>query len=131
MYLTNCSPRALIGAFSATTEAAMKYQQTLVKLLQFLIVLVMIYPLYYVWETDKIKSACEQINPGMSYSNTLVLLKSFGLDFSQMNGDYAQGEKWQGLVESHASFAGYACEIRGFGDQIAKVRIVKGKQIAP
>lgn len=109
----------------------MKYQQTLVKLLQFSIVLVMIYPLYYVWETDKIKSACQQIKPGMSYSNTLVLLKSFGLDFSQMNGDYAQGEKWQGLVESHASFAGYACEIRGFGDQIAKVRMVKGKQIAP
>ncbi|WP_292353424.1 MULTISPECIES: hypothetical protein [unclassified Methylophaga] len=129
--LLNCIPRALIGAFSVTTEAAMKYQQTLVKLIQFSIVLLMLYPLYYVWETDKIKSACEQINPGMSYSNTLVLLKSFGLDFSQMNGDYAQGEKWQGLVESHASFAGYACEIRGFGDQIAKVRIVKGKQIAP
>lgn len=109
----------------------MKYQQTLVKLLQFLIVLVMIYPLYYVWETDKINSACQHIKPGMSYSNTLVLLKRFGLDFSRMNGDYAQGEKWQGLVESHASFAGYACEIRGSGDQIAKVRMVKGKQIAP
>ena len=103
----------------------------LVKLLQFLIVLVMIYPLYYVWETDKINSACQQIKPGMSYSNTLVLLKRFGLDFSQMNGDDAQGEKWQGLVESHASFAGYACEIRGSGDQIAKVKMVKGKQIAP
>ena len=131
MYLANCIPRALIGAFSVTTEAAMKYQQTLVKLLQFSIVLVMIYPLYYVWETDKIKSACQQIKPGMSYSNTLVLLKSFGLEFSRMNGDYAQGEKWQGLVESHASFAGYACEIKGFGAQIARVRMVKGKQIAP
>ena len=29
MYLTNCSPRALIGAISVTTEAAMKDQQTL------------------------------------------------------------------------------------------------------
>ena len=109
----------------------MKYQQTLVKLIQFSIVLLMLYPLYYVWETDKIKSACEQMNPGMSYSNTLSLLNNVGLDFSRMNGDYAQGEKWQGLVESHASFAGYACEISGFGNQIARVRMVKGKQIAP
>ena len=29
MYLTNRIPRALIGAFSVTTEAAMKDQQTL------------------------------------------------------------------------------------------------------
>uniref|UniRef100_I1XEZ4 Uncharacterized protein n=1 Tax=Methylophaga nitratireducenticrescens TaxID=754476 RepID=I1XEZ4_METNJ len=29
MYLTNCSPRTLIGAFSVTTEVAMKDQQTL------------------------------------------------------------------------------------------------------
>ena len=109
----------------------MKYQQTLVKLLQFLIVLVMIYPLYYVWETDKIKSACLQIKPGMSYNNTLVMLNSFGLGFSRVNGDHAQGEKWWGLVESKASFKGYACEIRGFGSQIAGVKMLKGKQIAP
>ena len=32
MYLTNCSPRALIGAFSVTTEVAMKDQQTLRRL---------------------------------------------------------------------------------------------------
>jgi len=29
MYLTNGTPRALIGTFSVTTEAAMKKQQTL------------------------------------------------------------------------------------------------------
>ena len=29
MYLTNCIPRALIGTFSVTTEAALKDQQTL------------------------------------------------------------------------------------------------------
>ena len=29
MYLTNYSPRALIGAFSVTTEAGMRNQQTL------------------------------------------------------------------------------------------------------
>ncbi|MDO8825886.1 hypothetical protein [Methylophaga sp.] len=109
----------------------MKYQQTLVKLLQFSIVLVMLYPLYYVWETDKIKSACQQIKPGMSYNDTVSNLKDAGLGFSRMSGAQAPGEKWLGLVESHASFSGYACEIRGFGNQIAGVRMVKGKQIAP
>lgn len=110
---------------------AMKFQQTLVKLLQFLVVLVMIYPLYYVWETDKIKSACQQIKPGMTYNNVVIDLQGKGLGFSRMKGAQAPGEKWLGLVESHASFSGYACEIRGFGNQIAGVRTVKGKQIAP
>lgn len=109
----------------------MKYQQALVKLLQLLIVLVMIYPVYYVWETDKIKSACQQIKPGMSYDDVVKNLQSNGIELSRVIGDYAQGERWRGLVESQASFAGYACEIRGFGSQIAGVRIVKGKQIAP
>ncbi|MCL5974940.1 MAG: hypothetical protein M1270_03810 [Gammaproteobacteria bacterium] len=103
----------------------------LVKLLQFSIVLVMLYPLYYVWETDKIKSACQQIKPGMSFNSVVLNLHSDGLGFSNIVGDYAQGERWLGLVESKASFAGYACEIRGFGNQITGVRIVKGKQIAP
>jgi len=31
----NCSPRALISAFSVTTEAAMKDKQTLATMLQF------------------------------------------------------------------------------------------------
>lgn len=109
----------------------MKYQQTLVKLLQISIVVVMLYPLYYVWETDRIKSACQQIKPGMSYNDIVSNLKEAGLSFSRMSGDYIQGDKWLGLVESQASFAGYACEVRGFGQQVAGVRIVKGQQIAP
>jgi hypothetical protein len=110
---------------------AMKYQLILVKLLQFSIVLVMLYPLYYVWETEKIKTACQQIKPGMTYNDIVIELQSRGLTFSRMSGAQAPGEKWLGLVESQASFSGYGCEIRGFGNQIAGVRIVKGKQIAP
>ncbi|WP_151903920.1 hypothetical protein [Methylophaga nitratireducenticrescens] len=110
----------------------MKYQQTLVKLFQFSIVLMMLYPVYYVWETDKIYSACQQVKPGMTYQEMVIKLDHhFGLGLSRITGDYSQGEKWQGWVESHASLAGYACEIRGSGNQIAGVRIVKGKQIAP
>lgn len=104
----------------------------LVKLFQFSIVLVMLYPVYYVWETDKIYSACQQIKPGMAYQEIVIdLHHNYGLGLSRITGDYAQGEKWSALVESHASFAGYACEIRGSGDQIAGARIIKGKQIAP
>jgi len=103
----------------------------LVRLIQLLIVLVMVYPVYYLWETDKIKSACQQIKPGMSHNDVVIKLQSIGLSFSNMKGDFAKGDKWTALVESHASFAGYACEIRGSGNQIAGVRIIKGKQIAP
>lgn len=109
----------------------MKTQQALVRLLQYSIIVMMIYPLYYIWETDNIKSACQQIKPGMSYNNTMLILDSYGLSFSRVNGDYAQGEKWKGLIESKASFNGYACEIRGFGNQIAGVRMIKGEQITP
>lgn len=103
----------------------------LVKLFQFSIVLVMLYPLYYVWETDKIKTVCQLIKPGMTYNDIVMDLQSKKLGFSRMNGAQTVGEKWLGLVESKASFSGYACEIRGSGNQVAGVRIVKDKQIAP
>lgn len=103
----------------------------LVKLLQFSIVLGMIYPVYYLWETDRIKSVCQQIEPGLSYDDIVLNLQQSGLKLKQMRGDYTQGEKWQALIESHASFRGYGCEVRGVGKQIAGSRIVKGQQIAP
>lgn len=103
----------------------------LVKLLQLTMVLLMLYPLYYVWETDKINSACQQMQPGMSYNDIVIKLDRFGLGFSRINGDYAQGEKWLGLVESKVSFYGYVCEIRGIGNQVAGARILKGKQVTP
>src|SRR5690554_3040480 len=98
----------------------------LVKLLQFTIVLMMVYPIYYLWEIDKINSGCQQIKPAMSYATATRILATMKLQFNTLQGDPAQGEKWLARVESRASVAGYACEIRGIGQQIAGVRIVKG-----
>ncbi|EEF78624.1 hypothetical protein LP43_2062 [Methylophaga thiooxydans] len=100
----------------------MKY---LVKLVQLGIVLVILYPIYYVWDTDRIDNFCEGIKPAMSVEALNALAERHGLTLNAPEDLTSAGGLWITSVESHASFSGYACVIKGAANRVAVAQVIK------
>ena len=98
--------------------------KALVKLLQLAIVVAILYPVYYVWDTGRIDDFCEAIEPGISVSQLQQLADEHNIS---LNGPGAAQEagQWMTSVESRASIDRYACVIIGAVDSVANARIVR------
>lgn len=99
----------------------MKY---LVKLFQLAIVLAILYPVYYVWDTDRIDNFCEWIKPGMSLVELKALADEHNVTLN-IPDELQRAGQWITSVESTASFSGYACVVKGAGNRVAVAKVVK------
>lgn len=97
----------------------------LVNLVQLLIVAIMIYPVYYVWNTGKVDDLCDQIKPGMTKSSFLQLVDNFNFRLVGPVDDGLAGGMWHALVIARASLStpGYACEVKGTGNLVAVAKL--------
>ncbi|WP_438970029.1 hypothetical protein [Methylophaga sp.] len=98
----------------------------LVRLVQLVIVLAILYPIYYVWDTDRIDNFCESIKPGMKVSALQTLAEESHLNLNAPDDSQRTGQ-WMTSVESTASISGYACVIRGAVDSVATAQIVRSE----
>lgn len=94
----------------------------LVNLFQVAIVLAILYPVYYVWDTGRVEDFCELIEPGISVSALQQLGEEQGITLNiPSHNDTGQ---WMTSVESSASIDRFACVVMGDVDRVASARLV-------
>lgn len=99
--------------------------KVLVRLFELAVILLIAYPVFYLWDTDRVDRFCAETTPLMSQAELLQRAKQQGM---KLRGpEPLAGAQWRIRIESRASFAGYACVIRGAGDTVAHAEIVKGR----
>ncbi|MTI63968.1 hypothetical protein [Methylophaga sp.] len=94
----------------------------LVNLFQVVIVLAILYPVFYVWDTGRIEDFCELIEPGISVSDLQQLADEQGITLN-IPADNDTGQ-WMTSVESTASIDRFACVVIGAVDRVASARLV-------
>lgn len=97
----------------------------LVGLAQLFIIMVMAYPVIYVWETSKVEQLCRQIQPGMTREALLNLMTKTQLKIQPPQLDHAESSRWTARILSRISLGGLQCEIRGSANQVAAAKMLK------
>lgn len=96
----------------------------LVKLFQLAIALVILYPVFYVWDTDRVDNFCELVKSGMTVAELNTLAEDHNVKLITPVDLLPEGQ-WITSVESTASVAGYACVMKGAGNRVATAKIIK------
>lgn len=100
----------------------------IVNLMQLLIIAVLIYPFFYMWETDKIETLCDEFAIGMSAEEIIRKADQSFLKWREKPVENA--ERWHLQIISRASFAGFVCDIKGMGKKMSSARIIKDAEDA-
>lgn len=100
----------------------MKY---LVNCLQYCLVLLIIYPVYYTWQTDKVSDFCHQIEGGMTKEKLLELGYLADVNMKGPNYIKFEGGRWHAFVVPGRFVSGSECVIKGAGRKVATVDLFK------
>ena len=95
----------------------------LVNSFQYLVVLIIVYPVYYIWETDKVTNFCEQVESGMSKDRFVQLSKQSSVHMIGPQDDSLVGGKWQALIAPGMFISADNCVVRGAGKTVATARL--------
>ncbi len=95
-----------------------------VNIMQLLIIAALIYPFFYLWETDKIETLCDELEIGMPAEEIITKADESFLKWQQ--NQQSEADKWQLQIISRASFSGFTCDIKGKGKKMSSARIIKG-----
>ncbi len=96
----------------------------IVNLMQLLIIAVLIYPFFYLWETDKIEKLCDEFAIGMPAEEIIDKADQYFLQWHEE--PVTDADNWHLQITSRASFAGLACDIKGMGKKMSSARIIEG-----
>ncbi len=99
----------------------------LVNLFQFAIVIAILYPVYYVWDTGRVDNFCELVKPGMSLSELQQLADDNNIKLNAPQDTTKAGGQWMTSVESRAALDRYACVIMGAVERVATAHIVRAE----
>lgn len=99
----------------------------LVNSLQYLVILVIIYPIYYVWQTDKVTNFCEQIEGGMSKEQFLRLSEQENVYINGPADESLVGGQWRASVMPGMFISSDECVIKGAGNTVATARLYEAK----
>ena len=95
----------------------------LVNSLQYLVVLIILYPIYYVWQVDKVADFCEQIDSGMSKQQLVVLGEQENVYMDGPKDISMVGGKWTAIVKPGKFVSADECVIKGAGKTVATARL--------
>ena len=93
--------------------------KSLVNSIQYLVVLVLLYPIYYVWQTDKVIDFCELIESGMTKQRMVQLGEQASIKMIGPEDMSLEGGKWLATVEPGAFISSDICVIKGTGNKVA------------
>ena len=91
----------------------------LVNSIQYLVVLVLIYPIYYVWQTDKVTDFCELIDGGMTKQRMVQLAEQASMNMIGPEDISLEGGKWLATIEPGAFISSEVCIIKGTSNKVA------------
>ena len=66
----------------------------LVNLIQILVIGVIIYPIFYIWETEHIDNFCREIKPGMTDVRLMEVADEYHLKLSGLEEGYVEKGHW-------------------------------------
>jgi len=95
----------------------------LVNSLQYLVVLVLLYPIYYVWQTSKVSDFCEQIETGMSKQQLVALSEQENVYMDGPEDISLVGGKWRAIVKPGKFISAEECIIKGAGKTVATAHL--------
>lgn len=96
----------------------------IVNLIQLAVVAAIIYPIFYIWDTDKIEQFCKNIEPGMSKQEFIQLAEDSSVKIlGPTDGDVAGG-KWQATIVAYSPYTKYSCKVKGTGNSVAVATII-------
>jgi hypothetical protein len=95
----------------------------LVNGIQYLVILIIIYPIYYVWQTDKVTDFCELIEGGMTKQQMVQLAEQTNVKLIGPEDISLEGGKWVAKVEPGAFISAEECIIKGAGSKVATARL--------
>jgi len=95
----------------------------LVNSFQYIVVLIIIYPVYYIWETDKVTHFCEQVETGMSKERFVQLSKQSNVRMIGPQDDSLVGGKWRAFIAPGMFISADECVVRGAGKTVATARL--------
>ncbi|PCJ32894.1 MAG: hypothetical protein COA90_01275 [Gammaproteobacteria bacterium] len=92
----------------------------LVEGIQVLIITVMIYPLFYIWDTSQVEQFCRDVEAGMNKQEFIQLIDDKSVKATQL---LDMSGHWYSAVVTRSPFSSYHCEIAGVGDVVASARL--------
>lgn len=96
-----------------------------VNIFELLIVLAIIYPIYYIWQTDKVEEFCGQVASGMTVDELSALAKEQHVTLSGPTSIDPLGAQWRYMVSANIFISDFFCEIKGAGKTVAIAELVK------
>lgn len=100
----------------------MKY---LVNAVQIALLMVMLYPVAYFWDTGRVDALCADLTTGMSTAALSHLAEHHGVSVSTPVFDSETSRRWTAMAPSIVAFNGYRCEIRGSNEMLATAKVLK------
>jgi len=98
----------------------MKY---LVNLIQLTVVAAIIFPMVYIWDTDKVENLCKRIEPGMEKAEFLKLTDDLNARLLGPTYEGLEGGKWHAEVVTITPFIDHSCRIKGAGSRVATAKL--------
>ena len=98
----------------------MKY---LVNLIQLTVVAAIVFPMFYIWDTDKVDNLCKRIEPGMEKVEFLKLADDLGVRLHGPTFEGLEGGKWHAEVVTITPFIDHSCRVKGAGSRVATAKL--------
>lgn len=95
----------------------------IVNAMQLLIIAALIYPFFYMWETDKIETLCDAFEVGTPAEEITRKADQYFLKWREKSVE--NPEVWHLQIISRASFSGFICDIKGLGVKMSSARILE------
>lgn len=97
----------------------------LVNVIQLMIIVAIIFPIFHIWDTDKVAQLCKNTHAGMSKSAFIELAHNSGAKITGPIDDELAGGKWTAIASSHSPFAKEFCEIKGTSKTVATAKMIE------
>lgn len=92
-----------------------------VNFIQIILIMGMLYPVYAMWNNDRISRFCVDLKANMTKQSLLDLAEQKNIKVSL---EHINDLKWRTTASLSANFSNYSCQIRGLGDRVASSKIV-------
>lgn len=94
----------------------------LVNIIQVLVVMAMVYPLFLFWDKNNVEHFCREVTVGMSKQALIYKTDHAPIKFIKPAGEDRRGY-WTASVVTYSPFSDYHCKVKGLGNTVASAWI--------
>ncbi|PHS70228.1 MAG: hypothetical protein COB23_03700 [Methylophaga sp.] len=94
----------------------------LVNVIQAIIIIMIAYPVFYIWDTNRVAQFCKSIEPGISTDQLASLVDEYSVTMMISTGSDG---RWLSSIDALSPFTDYSCKIQGVANIIATAEIIE------